>query len=380
MMLSGAVGLVVFMTYPVAPPRLADPELVDTVTEFSTAYRVLQPPAFTNPYAAMPSLHVGWDLLIGIAVVVNARWLWLKVVGTLLPAVMARGRGRHGQPLRPGRRGRGGTGPGLPAGGDPGDAPGRQGRPGGRGADAARTRRRLADVVAGAAGGAQWPGRDTAPVTERRLLTVAHRRGNTVTGLREALDCGVDLVEADVHAYRGRLEVRHLKTMGLLPWLWDRGELVHRRRHTHLELAELVASLGDDHRLMIDLKGVHPRLAPRVAGLLREASPGLELTVCTKSWWMLDAFDVPVRRVLSAASRRGVARLRARVAAGPVHGASVRLSLLTPELVTELHRGTDLVMTWPVDTPEALAQARRVGVDAVISKDLDLLRGVIAGR
>lgn len=88
MMLSGAVGLVVFMTYPVAPPRLADPELVDTVTEFSTAYRVLQPPAFTNPYAAMPSLHVGWDLLIGIAVVVNARWLWLKVVGTLLPAVM----------------------------------------------------------------------------------------------------------------------------------------------------------------------------------------------------------------------------------------------------------------------------------------------------
>jgi hypothetical protein len=38
------------------------------------------------------------------------------------------------------------------------------------------------------------------------------------------------------------------------------------------------------------------------------------------------------------------------------------------------------VMAWPVDTPEALARARLVGADAVISKDLDLLRGVLADR
>ena len=216
-------------------------------------------------------------------------------------------------------------------------------------------------------------------MTADGLVTIAHRRGNTVAGLRAALEMGVDLVECDVHAYRGRLEVRHLKTMGVLPWLWDRGELVHRRQHRHLELAELIAALGDDHRLMIDLKGVHPRLAPSVAGLLREAAPDRGLTVCTKSWWMLDAFDVPVRRVLSAASRRGVARLRARLARGPVHGVSVRRSLLTGPLVAELHRATDLVMTWPVDTEEALDDARRLGVDAVISKDMDLLRGVLAG-
>jgi glycerophosphoryl diester phosphodiesterase len=212
------------------------------------------------------------------------------------------------------------------------------------------------------------------------MLAVAHRSGNTVAGLREALDAGVDLVEADVHAYRGRLEVRHLRSMGGLPFLWDRDGVVPRRRHGRLELAELVAALGDDQRLMIDLKGVHPWLAPKVAQLLRESSPHQALTVCTKSWWMLDAFDLPVRRVLSAASRRGVARLRTRVAAGPVHGVSVGLSLLTPELVEELHRGTDLVMAWPVDTADALAEARRVGADAVISKDLDLLRALVAQR
>jgi glycerophosphoryl diester phosphodiesterase len=212
------------------------------------------------------------------------------------------------------------------------------------------------------------------------LLAIAHRRGNTVDGLRESLDAGVDLVEADVHVRRGRLEVRHLKTMGPLPWLWDKGELVHRRRHRHLELAELIGALGDDHRLMIDLKGVHPRLAPMVARQLRESVPDRGLTVCTKSWWMLDSFDVPVQPVLSAGSRRGVARLLSRVRHAPVHGVSVRRSLLTPAVVEGLHRGTDLVMTWPVDTPDALADARRLGVDAVISKDLGLLRQVVAER
>jgi glycerophosphoryl diester phosphodiesterase len=131
---------------------------------------------------------------------------------------------------------------------------------------------------------------------------------------------------------------------------------------------------------MIDLKGVHPQLAPKVARLLRATSPDRSLTVCTKSWWMLDAFDVPVRKVLSAATRRGITRLRQRLAAGPVDGVSVRLSLLTPELVTEMHERTDLVMAWPVDTQDALARARSVGADAVISKDLDLLRGVLTDR
>jgi hypothetical protein len=69
MLLSGAVGMLVFAVLPVAPPRLLDEGevavMVDTVLEHSRAYRVLQPPAFTNQYAAVPSLHVGWDLLAG---------------------------------------------------------------------------------------------------------------------------------------------------------------------------------------------------------------------------------------------------------------------------------------------------------------------------
>ena len=216
----------------------------------------------------------------------------------------------------------------------------------------------------------------------RPLLAVAHRSGNTVAGLQEALAAGVDLVECDVHAYRGRLEVRHHRSMAGLPLLWDRDGVVPRSRHEPVELAALVAALGDDHRLMIDLKGVHPRLAPQVARLLRETSPDRSLTVCTKAWWMLDAFDVPVRRVWSAASRRGLARLRDRLRdpRQTAHGVSVRRSLLTPQVVRELHEASGMVLAWPVDTPEALAQSRSLGVDGVISKDLSLLGGLLEER
>ncbi|MET1037984.1 MAG: phosphatase PAP2 family protein [Aeromicrobium sp.] len=89
MIVSGVLGMTIFVTYPVAPPRLAALGFVDTVTERSSSYRVLQPPSFVNQYAAMPSLHVGWDLLVGIAIVTAASSLTLKVVGYAMPVLMA---------------------------------------------------------------------------------------------------------------------------------------------------------------------------------------------------------------------------------------------------------------------------------------------------
>jgi len=49
---------------------------------------VLQPPAFVDQYAAMPSLHVGWDLLVGVAIASAASSLALRAIGLLLPALM----------------------------------------------------------------------------------------------------------------------------------------------------------------------------------------------------------------------------------------------------------------------------------------------------
>lgn len=79
MFISGAIGLVIFARYAVTPPRLFAPEYVDTVTERSISYRVLQPPGLVNKYAAVPSLHFGWNLLVGMS--------WRKASPGRLPAV-----------------------------------------------------------------------------------------------------------------------------------------------------------------------------------------------------------------------------------------------------------------------------------------------------
>lgn len=92
---SGAVSLIVYWTFPVAPPRelpaLAeqfDPNapayitgFVDTMREYlGYGYQAQSTQAFVNPYAAMPSLHFGWDLLLGYVMIRafwKERWLWI---------------------------------------------------------------------------------------------------------------------------------------------------------------------------------------------------------------------------------------------------------------------------------------------------------------
>lgn len=89
LLISGAIGLVCFVLYPMAPPRFL-PALgfVDTITLQTESYRVLQPPAFTNQYAAMPSLHVGWNLLMGIAIFTLTTNRFWKAFAIVMPILM----------------------------------------------------------------------------------------------------------------------------------------------------------------------------------------------------------------------------------------------------------------------------------------------------
>jgi hypothetical protein len=86
---SGAIGFLVFALLPVAPPRLFDVGLVDTVTSQSSSYRALQPPGLTNQYAALPSLHVGWNVLLGIVVFTATRSRVVRFLSVVGPLAMA---------------------------------------------------------------------------------------------------------------------------------------------------------------------------------------------------------------------------------------------------------------------------------------------------
>lgn len=219
-------------------------------------------------------------------------------------------------------------------------------------------------------------------MTDRPILAIAHRAGNSLVDLRAALAMGVDLIEADIHLFRDTLEVRHRKAIGQHLY-WERWwELDWRRNLALPVLADVLAEAQGDPRLMLDLKGPGLAVAPRVAALLRGVVPGVPVTVCTKQWRMLDAFDGDphVRRVFSAANGLQLARLRTRLRHCPAFGVSIHWRLLTPAIVAELHRYVTVVMAWPVETEAAFDRMRQFGVNGVISRNLDLLRRIVATR
>jgi membrane-associated phospholipid phosphatase len=86
-LISAAIGLSVYVLFPVAPPRYL-PGFVDTLSASGLNLDGSAVGLLYNPYAAMPSLHVGWALLAGIALVWRARAWWLRAAGAALPVVM----------------------------------------------------------------------------------------------------------------------------------------------------------------------------------------------------------------------------------------------------------------------------------------------------
>ena len=89
MFVSGAIGFLFFALFPVAPPRLLHDGLVDTILQRSHSYRALQPPALTNEYASMPSLHFGWNLLVGLVLALTLRRPAAYAFAALMPLAMA---------------------------------------------------------------------------------------------------------------------------------------------------------------------------------------------------------------------------------------------------------------------------------------------------
>ncbi len=89
-LISGAIALVAFQIFPVAPPRLVPGlNFVDTAAKVSGVYDTVEPKVFFNPYAAVPSMHVGWVLLMGLTVWQYAGRRRIAWLGLALPAFMA---------------------------------------------------------------------------------------------------------------------------------------------------------------------------------------------------------------------------------------------------------------------------------------------------
>ena len=89
LIVSTALALAGYVLYPAAPPRLANLGFADTVsthTGLNLSSDLLG--SLYNPIAAVPSLHFGYSLIVGVAVAQLASRRSLRRVGAAYPGLM----------------------------------------------------------------------------------------------------------------------------------------------------------------------------------------------------------------------------------------------------------------------------------------------------
>jgi glycerophosphoryl diester phosphodiesterase len=209
-------------------------------------------------------------------------------------------------------------------------------------------------------------------------LTIAHRAANRLSTLEEAFASGVDYAEADVWLHRGRLEVRHDKTAGPLPFLWDRWSLkpIWAPR---LTLEELLAAAAGRGKLFLDLKGRASGLADAVSEAIHQA--GAEDQVAFSGGWShldrLAELLPQVPRFYTAGSRRRLAVLRPRLERREIAALSLDSRFLTNEIVAELGAmGVEAVVAWAVETSESARRLLAWGISGITSDSLTLLDAI----
>jgi hypothetical protein len=86
LLISGGMALACYYSFPVAPPRyLLEWGFVDTLAKYDhLSYQAQSMRPFVNPYAAVPSLHVGWSALLGATAFRVSRGVVARAAGVTL--------------------------------------------------------------------------------------------------------------------------------------------------------------------------------------------------------------------------------------------------------------------------------------------------------
>src|SRR6201991_2745487 len=89
-MVAMGIALLGYLVYPTAPPRML-PEFgfADSVADFTGVSSDASVNALYNPYAAVPSMHVGFALMLAVPMIRITRRRWAKVLWAFYAPVVA---------------------------------------------------------------------------------------------------------------------------------------------------------------------------------------------------------------------------------------------------------------------------------------------------
>ena len=88
LLLASVLSLVGFLAYPTAPPRLAEIGIADTVSNGHVDLNKGLVSSLYNPYAAVPSMHIGYALIVAASLLLYARRPLVRALGALYPSLV----------------------------------------------------------------------------------------------------------------------------------------------------------------------------------------------------------------------------------------------------------------------------------------------------
>lgn len=201
---------------------------------------------------------------------------------------------------------------------------------------------------------------------------IAHRAGNSPQTIGAAIEVA-EVVEIDLHLFRGRLEVRHEKVVWPLEIYWEKWEIVSDVEPPSLSTILDAAPPGS--HLWLDLKGFTSRLARSVLAEVGDRRP---LTASTRNWWTLK----PMRRAPGVRTFRSVGSrwqlwIALRFGVGSTgDGIVMHERFADTVTVGRLLRFTPDVVVWAVEDLDRALELDAMGVAGVIVDDLGLIAAI----
>lgn len=205
---------------------------------------------------------------------------------------------------------------------------------------------------------------------------IAHRAGNAPDSIAPA-SLVADMVEADVHRFHGRLEVRHAKVFWPSRRQWERWWIDWAPERPP-SLRAILRTPPVDMPLWLDLKGFTQGFAADVVARLPATR---RVTVSSRNWWTLR----PVRRSDIRTMRSVGSRWQLWAVLGirrwsPGDGIAIDERFLSPSRLRRLLRITPTVVAWGVTESDRAEELVAAGIGGLILDDLGLIAEIRSRR
>lgn len=205
----------------------------------------------------------------------------------------------------------------------------------------------------------------------------AHRAGNSCEAALRAIEAGADLIETDIWLHKGRLELRHKRTLGPIPILWEKWAIEPGWKPRYL-LRDLLQDVPDDVLIFLDFKGDDMGLGPAVLEELRLFAPDRVVATCGRNYPQLQVIDGAPNIITFYSVGEGkewpIAQDLIRQSITPA--LSLAAELATQERIDWVSDLGGRVVCWGVQSPEEMERLRAMGVDGFTTDSRDVIRDV----